>query len=76
MSRPPPRDYTRKLNEAQEKPEILKPAMIEAQMLHIWQCKETAIEAHKAHIRRLDDWLSNLRSSLDRSIREIERDKA
>ena len=38
----------------------LMPHMIEAQKLHILQCKNKAIEAHKRHMKELDDWIANL----------------
>lgn len=38
----------------------LMPHMIEAQKLHIWQCKQKAISSHKAHMKQLDDWMKNL----------------
>jgi len=44
----------------------LMPHMVEAQKLHIWQCKQKAIAAHKKHMRELDDWLSNLDAELKR----------
>jgi len=42
----------------------LMPHMVEAQKLHIWQCKQKAILAHKNHMRSLDDWLKNLNDEL------------
>lgn len=45
----------------------LMPHMIEAQKLHIWQCKQKAIAAHNKHMKELDDWMKNL----DRDLREI-----
>jgi len=44
----------------------LMPHMIEAQKLHIWQCKQKAIEAHKAHMKALDDLLKNLDRELNK----------
>lgn len=38
----------------------LMPHQIENQILHIWQCKQKAIKAHKAHMKELDQWISNL----------------
>lgn len=42
----------------------LMPHMIQTQKLHIWQCKQKAIAAHKKHMKELDDWMKNLDSSL------------
>ena len=42
----------------------LMPHMIEAQKLHIWQCKQKAILAHKLHMRELDTWLDSLNKEL------------
>ena len=42
----------------------LMPHMIEAQKLHIWQCKQKAISAHKSNMRELDTWLDNLNKDL------------
>lgn len=44
----------------------LIPYMIETQKLHIWQCKQKAIAAHKKHMKELDDWLKNLDDELKR----------
>jgi hypothetical protein len=38
----------------------LMPQCIESQKLHIWQCKQKAIAAHKLHMKGLDDWMANL----------------
>ena len=45
----------------------LMPYMIEFQKLHIWQCKQKAITAHKRHMAELDDWLKGLDYELKRS---------
>ena len=42
----------------------LMPHMIESQKLHIWQCKQKAIKAHKAHMTELNNWIKNLDSEL------------
>ena len=42
----------------------LMPHMIEAQKLHVWQCKQKAIKAHKRHMAELDDLLRNLEGDL------------
>lgn len=44
----------------------LMPHMIESQILHIWQCKHKAIEAHKTHMREIDAWLKSLDDELNR----------
>jgi hypothetical protein len=44
----------------------LMPHQMESQILHIWQCKQKAIQAHKAHMRQLDDWMANIKRELDR----------
>ena len=45
----------------------LMPHMVEAQKLHIWQCKQKSIAAHKRHMKELDAWLSNLNKELKRA---------
>jgi len=42
----------------------LYPFLIEAQILNLWQCKQTAIKAHKKHMKELDDWMNNLKDGL------------
>ena len=42
----------------------LMPHMVESQKLHIWQCKQKAILAHKKHMKELDAWIANLDSDL------------
>lgn len=44
----------------------LMPSMIETQKLHIWQCKQKAISAHKKHMCELDDWMMNLDMELSK----------
>ena len=44
----------------------LMPHMVESQKLHIWQCKQKAIAAHKKYMKELDDWLKNLDDELKR----------
>jgi hypothetical protein len=46
----------------------LAPFMVENQKLHIIQCKNKAIEAHKRHMRELDDWMKNLDLDLKKYI--------
>ena len=42
----------------------LMPHSIESQRLHILQCKQKAIAAHKRHMKELDDWIKNLNTEL------------
>lgn len=49
----------------------LMPHMIEAQKLHIWQCKQKAIRAHRSHMEELDTWMSNLDAGLNRLSKEL-----
>ncbi len=44
----------------------LMPHAIESQRLHILQCKKKAIDAHKRHMKDLDDWIANLNRELER----------
>ncbi len=46
--------------------ERLMPYVMESQLLHIWQCKQKAIESHKQHMAVLDDWMANIKKELDR----------
>lgn len=46
----------------------LMPHMVESQKLHILQCKEKAVTAHKKHITELNDWIKNL----DKELKEYE----
>lgn len=48
----------------QEERQKLLPCMIEAQILHIEQCKEKAVHHHRAHMKELDSWLKNLKDDL------------
>ena len=43
----------------------LTPYMLELQKLHIFQCKQKAIAAHKKHMKELDNWLARLDSELN-----------
>lgn len=63
----PTRDFDHLWNDlSADERKRLMPHMIEAQKLHIWQCKQKAIDAHKRHMRELDDWLKNLDDELKR----------
>ena len=42
----------------------LMPHMIESQILHIEQCKQKALRAHKSHMKELNDCINNLRKSI------------
>jgi len=44
----------------------LMPYLVETQKLHVWQCKQKAITAHKQHMRVLDDLLRGLDYELKR----------
>lgn len=44
----------------------LMPYMLEAQILHVWQCKEKAIKAHKRHLQGLNDLIGNLERELNK----------
>lgn len=61
----PPKDHSSLWNNLPfEERTRLMPYMIESQILHIWQCKQKAIAAHKKHMRELDDWIANLKRDL------------
>lgn len=49
-----------------EERERLMPHAMESQLLHIWQCKQKAIAAHKRHMKELDDWMANIKRDLDK----------
>ena len=49
----------------------LAPYMIEAHKLHVWQCKQIAIKAHKKHMADLDDLLKNLNDELQKYKKEL-----
>ena len=42
----------------------MMPYMLENQLLHIYQCKEKAVAAHKSHMKVLDDWAANIEREL------------
>ena len=44
----------------------LMPYMMELQKLHIWQCKQKAIEAHNKHMKELDSVMTCLDDELKR----------
>lgn len=44
----------------------LWPYMGQAQKLHIWQCKQKAIAAHKKHMGELDSWMKSIDDELKR----------
>lgn len=48
----------------------LMPHMLEMQKLHVWQCKQKAITAHKSHMKQLND----LMESLDKELKDIIKD--
>ena len=49
-----------------EERERLMPHIIESQKTHILQCKQKAVEAHKKHMKELDDWIKNLNDELNK----------
>ena len=62
----PPKDNAHIWNDLPfEERKRLMPYMMEAQLLHIHQCKHKAIQAHKKHMRELDDWMNNIKRELD-----------
>lgn len=63
----PPKNYTHLWNDlpAEERHRLMPNAM-ETQILHIWQCKQKAIAAHKRHMKELDDWMASIKQELDR----------
>ncbi len=63
----PTSDFTHLWNDLPyEERERMMPYMIESQKLHLWQCKKKAIEAHKAHMTVLNDWMANLDQELSK----------
>ena len=57
----PKNDFDHLWNDLQyEERARLMPHMRESQYLHVWQCKQKAIAAHKAHMKVLDDWLKSI----------------
>lgn len=60
----PPNNHVNLWNDLPfEERQRLMPYMIESQILHIWQCKQKAILAHKSHMKELNDWIKSLESS-------------
>jgi hypothetical protein len=53
-----------------EERQRLMPHVIESQILHIWQCKQKAIKAHRAHMKELDEWMANLERELKQTQQE------
>ena len=63
----PPKNHTHLWNDLPESERHrLMPSMMETQLLHIWQCKQKAIAAHKKHMKELDDWMENIKRDLDK----------
>lgn len=61
----PPSRYTHLWNDMLESERgRLMPHAMEMQILHIWQCKQKAIAAHKKHMKELDDWMENIKNGL------------
>lgn len=44
----------------------LMPHMIESQRRHIIQCRNKAVEAHKKHLKSLDEWVKSLDDELSK----------
>jgi len=44
--------------------ERLMPHMLESQILHIEQCKQKAVNAHRKHMKELNDQIKNIEHSL------------
>ena len=42
----------------------LMPYMIETQILHLQQARSMIVAAHKAELRKLDDWIANCKRHL------------
>lgn len=63
----PPNNHSNLWNDMPiEERSRLMPHAMESQLLHIWQCKQKAIDAHKRHIKELDDWMANIKRDLDK----------
>jgi hypothetical protein len=63
----PPDNHTHLWNDMpEEERKRLLPHVMESQLLHIWQCKQKAIAAHKKHMKELDDWMVNIKRDLDK----------
>ena len=67
----PTRDFDHLWNDLPDEERIrLMPHMVEAQKLHIYQCKQVAIKAHRKHMKELDDWMKNLDRQLLKALEE------
>ena len=63
----PPNNHTHLWNDMpKDERKRLMPHAMETQLLHIWQCKQKAIAAHKRHMKELDDWMANIKRDLDK----------
>lgn len=63
----PPNNHSNLWNDMPiEERSRLMPHAMESQLLHIWQCKQKAIEAHNKHMKELDDWMANIKRDLDK----------
>ncbi len=61
----PPREHSKLWNDLPiEERKRLMPFQMESQLLHIWQCKQKAIAAHKKHMKELDDLMANIEADL------------
>lgn len=50
----------------------LLPYLIESQIGHILQCKNKAIDAHRVHLKALDEQIKNMRHSLSVLEKELQ----
>ncbi len=65
MMNRPPNDHDSLWNDLPvDERKRLMPHQMESQILHIWQCKQKAIAAHKKHMKELDDWMANIEADL------------
>ena len=50
----------------------LMPYEIENEIVKIKQTREMVVQGHKATLRRIDGWITNLQTSLHRRVRDLE----
>lgn len=66
-----PRKFAHLWNDlSSEERHRLMPHVLENQLLHILQCKQKAIKAHKQHMKSLDDWIANIKKELNEYSKE------
>lgn len=67
IMRKPPNEHDSLWNDLPiDERERLMPHQMESQILHIWQCKHKAIQAHKHHMKQLDHWMEDIKKELKR----------